>query len=287
MSLIAPAAARGQKARIHVRRPSERRSQSRSATRALDVLEYFGEQRRPLRAVEISRVLEMHPSTTNQLLKTMVDSAHLVFDARSKTYLPSPRLAEFSAWIIETYGAGGRLKDLIRDVQAQTGVVVTVTTPNDLFMQIIDLATPPDQTSERGLQISLFGSAIGSAYLSMLDDGEVLRLADRARIPKAESPEDFLDRMKEASETIGDASSDLDAVGAPDRYSDPAGRLVRALAQLSVDLDATASDLGRPELLPNLVTGAQGINFESWDDANAALADLQQLGIEVDLIGRH
>lgn len=108
-----------------------------------------------------------------------------------------------------------------------------------------------------------------------------------ARIPKATSPQDFLDRMSEAAETIDDASSDLDGVGAPDRFSEPADRLVRALAQLSVDLSATAADLGRPELLPNLVTGAQGINFESWDDANQALADLQELGIEVDLIERH
>lgn len=42
---------------MRVKRPSERRSLSRSATRALDVLEYFGEARRPLRAVEISKAL--------------------------------------------------------------------------------------------------------------------------------------------------------------------------------------------------------------------------------------
>ena len=94
-------------ARVRVKRPSERRSLSRSATRALDVLEFFGEARRPLRAVEISRVLGMHPSTTNQLLKTMVDSAHLVFDAHSKTYLPSPRLARFSTWTRQRVTHGG------------------------------------------------------------------------------------------------------------------------------------------------------------------------------------
>lgn len=179
---------RGRSAAVRVMRPSDRRSLSRSATRALDVLEYFGEVRRPLRAIEIARTLDMHPSTTDQLLKTMVDSAHLVFDARSKTYLPSPRLIGFSGWMVDSYGADDRLRDLVRDVQARTGMVVTVTTPNDLFMQILDLAAPEGQKTERGLRVSLFGSAIGSAYLSTLDEGEVQRLADRARIDPGQLP---------------------------------------------------------------------------------------------------
>jgi DNA-binding IclR family transcriptional regulator len=179
-------------ARVRVKRPSERRSLSRSATRALDVLEYFGEVRRPLRAVEIARVLSMHPSTTNQLLKTMVNSAHLVFDAHGKTYLPSPRLARFSTWISNTYGSGGRLHDLVQEVHTCTQMVVTITTPNDLFMQIIDVAVPSEQTTERGTMISVFGSVIGAAYLSTLPQTELKRLATRARIPLAEMPATLL-----------------------------------------------------------------------------------------------
>lgn len=188
MSLIELTPDRGRPRSLRLKRPSERRSLSRSATRALDVLEFFAQARRPLRAIEVSKMLEMTPSTTNQLLKTMVDSAHLVFDARSKTYLPSPRLYYFAAWLVDTYGVGGRLRDLVGEVQSRTGMVVTVTTPNDLFMQVIDQASPEGQAPERGLQVAVFGSAIGSAYLSMLDDAEVLRLADRARIAKADMP---------------------------------------------------------------------------------------------------
>jgi DNA-binding IclR family transcriptional regulator len=149
-------------------------------------MELFGATRRPMRAVEIGKVLETNPSTTNQLLKTMVGSGHLVFDARTKAYVPSPRLAEFSSWVVDTYGAGGRLRDLICKVRDLTGMVITVTTPNDLFMQIIDAAIPHADTAERGLRVSLFGSAIGSAYLSMLDQDAVARIADRARIPAGE-----------------------------------------------------------------------------------------------------
>jgi DNA-binding IclR family transcriptional regulator len=176
---------------VRVKRPSERRSVSRSAIRALDVLEHFGQARRPLRAIEISQALGLHPSTTNQLLKTMVDSGHLVFDARAKTYLPSHRLASFSAWLVASYGGDERLRGLVREVQAATGEIVTLTTPNDLFMQVVDQAGtgPTGAPTERGLQISLFGSTVGAAYLSTLAQGEIARLADRARLPAGEAAE--------------------------------------------------------------------------------------------------
>jgi hypothetical protein len=35
------------------------------------------------------------------------------------------------------------------------------------------------------------------------------------------------------------------------------------------------------------VAGARGINFESWDEANRALAALIGLGLEVDLLQRY
>lgn len=176
---------------MRVMRAGDRRSLSRSATRALDVLEYFGQVRRPLRAIEIARRFSLHPSTVNQLLKTMVESAHLTFEAGTKTYLPSPRLARFASWMVATYGSNEGLRRLIADVHALSNEVVTLTTPNDLFMQVVDFAGGDpesefgdgnDSGAERGLRVSMFGSAIGAAYLSTLPNSEVLRLAERARI---------------------------------------------------------------------------------------------------------
>ena len=176
---------------VRVMRATDRRSLSRSATRALDVLEYFGQMRRPLRAVEIARRLILHPSTTNQLLKTMVESAHLTFEAGTKTYLPSPRLTGFSRWMIDAYGGDERLRHMIGQVHSASGEMVTLTTPNDLFMQVIDYAgfDADDESldgAERGLRVSMFGSAIGAAYLSALPRPELRRLAGRARIPESE-----------------------------------------------------------------------------------------------------
>ena len=144
-----------------------------------------------MRAIEIARTLALHPSTVNQLLKTMVESAHLTFDAGPKTYLPSPRLTRFSTWMVDVYGSDERLRGMIAHVQDHSRELVTLTTPNDGFMQVIDLAgvDSDDEGAERGLRVPMFRSVVGAAYLSTLATAEVRRLADRARIVEAEQAE--------------------------------------------------------------------------------------------------
>jgi DNA-binding IclR family transcriptional regulator len=194
---------------VKVKLPGERRSLSRSATRALDVLELFGEARRPLRAVEMSTALGLHPSSMNQLLKTMMESAHLTFDAHFKTYLPSPRLAQFSTWMLASYGGDESFRKLLRRLNAASGEIVTLTTPNDLFMQVLDVvgAEANAETTGRGLRVSIFGSTTGAAYLSMLPKSEIDRLAVRARISAADLTAIHLHAIHVRAEGIADGPS--------------------------------------------------------------------------------
>ncbi|MFA7604785.1 MAG: helix-turn-helix domain-containing protein [Novosphingobium sp.] len=241
MNLVAIATDRNRHLAVRIKRPGERRSISRSATRALDVLEAFGTARRPLRAIEIARLLDLTPSTANQLLKTMADSAHLLFDARTKTYRPSPRLAAIACWITETYGLDSRMSDLVRDVQARTGFVATVAMQSDLFMQVIELCGGEGAGGERGLKISLFGSAIGSAFLSTLDDAEVRRLADRARVPRGELPEVLatLARIRDTGHAAGPtAGSDICSIAMPLPAQVLRGQAVLGLAGPAGAMDA-------------------------------------------------
>ena len=145
-----------------VRQPHDRRSLSRSATRALDVLEYFGVVCRPLRAVEIAHALGLHASTTDQLLKTMVDSAHLVFEARTKLYHPSPRLIRFGGWLADSYFGDDRIRHMMEAIQAGSGETVTLAAQNDLFMQVIDTLQPGGSPAVmRGIKVPLFGLGPG------------------------------------------------------------------------------------------------------------------------------
>jgi hypothetical protein len=107
-----------------------------------------------------------------------------------------------------------------------------------------------------------------------------------ARITQAQSKEELLQRMDEAAAVIDDAATELDGNGAPEGLEDDTTKLVGALHQLSVDLSAFAHDAGVPGG-EALLIGGPGLNFESWDQANAALASLANQGIEVEQIGRH
>ena len=105
------------------------------------------------------------------------------------------------------------------------------------------------------------------------------------RLSKAQTLDEFLERMDEAAETIDDTAGDLDDVGAPSDLDDPHERLVDQLGQLAADIQGTA-DQARVPGFEDLLTGAQGLNFESWDEINAILAELRRQGIDVDPLAR-
>ena len=78
---------------------------------------------------------------------------------------------------------------------------------------------------------------------------------------------------------------ELEDTGAPSDYQPEADDLVTSLRQLSVDIQATA-DQARVPGFEYLLTDAalQGLSFDSWDDANKALAGLAGKGIEVSIL---
>lgn len=205
MTVIAMPQSRGT---LRFRRPGDRRSLSRSATRALDVLECFGDERRRLRAVEIGRMLGLQGSSANQLLKTMVDSAHLVFDAKTKTYYPSPRMAGFASLMTDAFGRDDRLRMLVHDLQLRTRLSISLTSPNGLYMQILRIEMPAGQSTERGSQIGLFGSAVGSAYLASLPDAAIIDQAERAGLDRRSLP----DLLEMARKVRQDGYADGDGV---------------------------------------------------------------------------
>ena len=106
-----------------------------------------------------------------------------------------------------------------------------------------------------------------------------------ARITRAQSIEELLTRMDEAAVVISKAADELEETGAPSDYQPEAGDLVTSLRQLAVDIQATA-DQARVPGFENLLTDAalEGLSFDSWDQANKALAGLAGKGIEVTIL---
>ena len=106
------------------------------------------------------------------------------------------------------------------------------------------------------------------------------------RITRAQSIEEVLNRMDEASATISKAADELEETGAPSDYQPEADDLVKWMRQLSVDVQATA-DQARIPGFEGLLTQTNAISFDSWDQVNKALAGLAGKGIEVMILQRH
>ena len=70
-----------------------------------------------------------------------------------------------------------------------------------------------------------------------------------------------------------------------DDLADQHERLVDQLGQLAADIQGTA-DQARVPGFEDILPGSQGLNFESWDEINAILAELRRQGIEVEPLAR-
>ena len=141
---------------------------SKSALRALDVLDFFADRQSPARATDVAHALGLGPSTADQLLKTLVSRAYLIFDVRQKRYHPSPRLLRFSGFIDKAYYGGHRLQTLMQTLVDATHLSVSVSTPFGRLMQLVDVLNPPDTAYDGapGHLFSLFNSAAGNALLA-------------------------------------------------------------------------------------------------------------------------
>jgi hypothetical protein len=139
--------------------------------------------------------------------------------------------------------------------------------------------------------LAVVGCAGGGAASAQEVEDEVVAARDRvdfvlAEVTRAQSKDEFLERMDDAAAVIDDAANDLDALEPRDQYAPGVDRLAASFAQLAFDVQATADQVREPGF-GGLLEGVRGLSFESWNEANRALAALRRSGIDVGQLERH
>ena len=107
-----------------------------------------------------------------------------------------------------------------------------------------------------------------------------------AYITQAESLDDLLGRMEQASETVDQAGDELAEADVAKGFDDENQELADAFRGLAIDLDGTAEQMREPGF-DELLTGAQGLSFENWTKANRVLARMREQGVKVPPLERH
>ena len=164
----------------------------KSADRAMAVLEVFRARRQPLAAREIAEALDMPRSSTNVLLRSLIQGGYLRYDDGRALYFPTLRVFHLGSWLAEGWLDDPALDALMRRLADATGETVALWARIGLElidMQIIDSAQPIRLYVHAGARAPLFGSTVGAAMLMALPDAEVDALAERHAALVAASPE--------------------------------------------------------------------------------------------------
>jgi len=157
-----------------------KKNQSKSATRALDIMGFLASSERPRRACDIAEAFDLARSSTDQLLKTLVDSGYLLIDPNTLCYAPSLRSAWIGHQLAKSVTNADRLREIIKEVHGESGEAVTLSVQNDCSMQMMAFAGG-DYALEVGLQLPVLGSTIGSAVLTTKSSAAISKLIRRSR----------------------------------------------------------------------------------------------------------
>jgi DNA-binding IclR family transcriptional regulator len=154
----------------------------KSGARAVQVLEYFHRRGLPARAIEIGRDLDMSASSTNDLLKTLVEVGYLEFNETTKAYFIGARAALFGHWAASVQPSMGILRDLSSELRERSGECVVLSTQRGHVVQFLSILHGPDETPPyvaEGLSAPVVGTAAGSALLMDMSGEEVSEIVKR------------------------------------------------------------------------------------------------------------
>jgi DNA-binding IclR family transcriptional regulator len=163
----------------------------KSAGRVLEVLEFFDEVRRDAPVAEIAARLGYPQSSTSVLLKSLVQLGYLDYDAGTRTYLPTARVALLGTWLDGGPLRDGRLIRMLEALARATGHAIFLAARNGIYSQYIHVIQsraamrfhiPP------GSRRLVVWSATGFALLARAEDEQIRALIRRTNAELAPAP---------------------------------------------------------------------------------------------------
>ncbi|HYF21735.1 MAG TPA: IclR family transcriptional regulator, partial [Ramlibacter sp.] len=143
----------------------------KSATRVLEIFEYFSRVRRAAKVTELARALGYPQSSTTCLLQNLVDLGYLRRDARTRTYHPTARVTLMGAWIDPMLSVGGRWRAVMEQLCAESGQTVLLGVPAQYAIRYIEVMTDPHGSPlpvRVGTQRPMAVSGMGRLFMSRM-----------------------------------------------------------------------------------------------------------------------
>lgn len=107
----------------------------KSAVRTIEIIEYFTTTFEPMRTSDISDALGLPNSSVDEILRTLAAKGFLDFNRITKRYSPSYRIVGVAQAIERGFFGGGGVRELLNDLQRETGASVYLTSQNDCWVE--------------------------------------------------------------------------------------------------------------------------------------------------------
>jgi DNA-binding IclR family transcriptional regulator len=146
----------------------------KSATRVLQIFEYFAKVQRPIPLKEVVRELDYPQSSATVLLKCLVQTGYLSYNRGERTYFPTVKLSFIGSWLEKIIDP--ELEVLLRRIWADTGETVMLAVQNDLYMQYVEVIESQHEMRfhvEKGSLIPVTDTSLGWVVLSSRPNSEV------------------------------------------------------------------------------------------------------------------
>lgn len=153
----------------------------KSAQRALEVLEYFTDERPTATVMDIARSMNYPQSSTSELLSCLVALGYLDRDRDARTYRPTARVAVIGSSVQPDLFRKGRLLAILDHLADEAGVCATLAHRVGMSMQNIHLVRAAGQEEIPVIEAStgLATSSAGKALLATYDPDLVRKLVHR------------------------------------------------------------------------------------------------------------
>ncbi|TFZ02692.1 ArsR family transcriptional regulator [Ramlibacter henchirensis] len=155
----------------------------KSAQRAMELLEFFADWRRPASVKEISQSLGYPQSSTSMLLSALAEAGYYDHDPRTAMYAPSVRILLAAEWIGEQLFSEQSLLRLMEQVHRPTGHTVMIGAQHGVhvrYLHVLQATREGSFTAKTGSLRPLFRSATGKMLLTLKTEREVALLLRRA-----------------------------------------------------------------------------------------------------------
>lgn len=161
----------------------------KSAQRVFEILEYFDRARRPLSLKDICEHLSYPVSSGAMVLKSLVVLGYLQYDRRSRTYLPTMRIAVLGNWVPKTLFGEMNILPFMEALRDETGETIVLGAQSDLYahyVHVVHAQEPLHYAPSPGTIRPLARSGIGQLLLSGLPARDVDLLVRRINIADPE-----------------------------------------------------------------------------------------------------